>query len=115
MSAEQVPTARSALDLIFEVIDFVTGLGILTMALAPLAIPGIVLIVVPAMVLGLVGGLAAAVVALPLLLVRWVVVAVVRRSGGGTVPVAFSARATPPRTPREGVASEVSRRPAQTT
>lgn len=70
MPSQKVQPSASPLDFIFEVFDFVTGLGILTMSLSPLAIPCIALVLVPAMVLGLVGGLAVAVLSLPVLLVR---------------------------------------------
>lgn len=75
MPPEKVQPSASPLDLIFEVFDFVTGLGILTMSLSPLAIPCIALVLVPAMVLGLVGGLALAVLSLPVLAVRGVIAA----------------------------------------
>lgn len=75
MPSQEVQPSASPLDFIFEVFDFVMGLGILTMSMSPLAIPCIALVLVPAMVLGLVGGLAVAALSLPVLLVRGAVVA----------------------------------------
>jgi hypothetical protein len=73
-------TTASSLDLLFEVFDFLAGLGIFTMALSPIAVPGIALLVVPLVALGLVAGLAGAALALPVLLVRVIVQAARRRT-----------------------------------
>ena len=98
MPSQQVQPSASPLDFLFEVFDFVAGLGILTMSLSPLAIPCIALVLVPAMVLGLLGGLAVAVLSLPVLLVRGAVVAA-RRA----------------RTPREHAAGAATTRPVSGT
>jgi hypothetical protein len=72
-----------------EVVDeaskWLVGGGILTMSLAPFALPGIALLLIaalPLVVLGLAGGLLAAVVIAPIVLVR----ALVRRIRGWQRP-----------------------------
>jgi hypothetical protein len=65
----------SSLDLIFDLFEFTVGLGILVMALSPFAVPGIVIVLVPLMVIGLLGAIVALALALPVILLvrvtRW--------------------------------------------
>lgn len=68
-------------EIVDEASNWLVGGGIVTMALAPLALPGIALLLVaaiPLLALGLAGGLLAAIVIGPILLVR----ALVRRISG---------------------------------
>ncbi len=68
-----------------EASNWLVGGGIVTMALAPLALPGIALLLVaaiPLLAIGLAGGLLAAIVIGPILLVR----ALVRRISGWSRP-----------------------------
>jgi hypothetical protein len=70
----------SAGDLATEAVTWVTGLGIVTMAIFPLLIPGLIVLAIftlPLLVIPLVGALLAAVIAVPWLVVR----ALVRRTG----------------------------------
>jgi hypothetical protein len=63
-----------------ELATWATGLGIITFALFPLVIPGVLVLVVftiPLLVVPLVGGLVAAVIAVP-----WLAVRALRRRAG---------------------------------
>ncbi|HWF49399.1 MAG TPA: hypothetical protein VG294_02050 [Solirubrobacteraceae bacterium] len=68
----------SFLDLIFDLFEFTVGLGILVMALSPFAVPGIVIVLVPLMVIGLAGAMVALALGLPVILL----VRVTRRARG---------------------------------
>jgi hypothetical protein len=85
-------------EIIDEASNWLVGGGIVTMALAPLALPGIALLLVaaiPLLALGLAAGLLAAVVIGPILLVR----ALVRRIGGWRRPKRVLAKSGPARVP----------------
>jgi hypothetical protein len=88
----------TATDLAKELNDWLVGGGIITMALFPLAIPLLALTavaVIPLLVIPLVGGLVAALVAVPVLLVRGLARRVLRAfralrkgtAGRGATPV----------------------------
>jgi hypothetical protein len=71
MNAKHTPPTRA--EYIDEASRWNVGAGILTMALAPFALPGIVLVAVlalPFLAVGIVGALLAGLVVLPLRLVR---------------------------------------------
>jgi hypothetical protein len=61
---------RSVTEMLEEVLDVSTGLGVMLLPMLTLAVPGILLVVVPALVLMLPLALVAAVLALPFLLFR---------------------------------------------
>jgi hypothetical protein len=63
-------TSPSLPDVAAEVNTFSAGLGIVTMALFPLAVPGLLLVIAPLLPLALVGGLLALPVILSRLLLR---------------------------------------------
>jgi hypothetical protein len=57
-------------ELLTEVSDLVVGLGIMTMAVAPFAIPVLVLVLAPLAIVGLLMAIVAAVAVPPVLLIR---------------------------------------------
>ncbi len=67
--------APSSADVAIEVADLLAGLGILTIALFPFALPGLLLVVVPLALLAIAGALLAA----PLMLALWLAHTVLRR------------------------------------
>ena len=85
-------------EIVDEASNWLVGGGIVTMALAPLALPGIALLLVaaiPLLALALAGGLLAAVVIGPIVLVR----ALMRRIGGWKRPKRVRAESGPIRVP----------------
>ncbi|MDQ6776258.1 MAG: hypothetical protein M3071_08595 [Actinomycetota bacterium] len=60
----------SPAQLIFDVFEFTVGLGVFVMALFPLAVPGIVIVLVPLLVIALAGAIVSAAVVLPLVLLQ---------------------------------------------
>ena len=101
------PQGRSLGKLVDELSTWGVGLGTITLALFPLAIPIVLLTVVavlPLVVIGLVGGLLAAVLALPVLLWRRIRRPGRPAPGGGSVrETVRSARLDPDPAPARGV------------
>lgn len=74
------------LDLIYDLLEFATGLGVIVMAIFPLAVPGLVLVIVPLMAVAVAGGLVSLVLALPMIAVYRLARLVRRRLTGRRAP-----------------------------
>jgi hypothetical protein len=88
-------SAVSAEEILDEALAFLVGGGLITMVLFPLALPIILLVIVPAIAIGLVAAAAGAIVAASLLLLRRILL-----SGPRVRPVGRSARASTAPRPR---------------